>query len=151
MALFWDAGGTGRAWSSSGIVDPGRRYTGELPRPRVVINEAAATGPRDRYDLLARFAAVAPLDLFGIDAGNGPADVTGIDDLPQAALHTGDCPAGACTCTRSAGLARPVAARGHAPRAARDRAGDHRRPRGGAAEAGVVSTRLDVLTTRCVG
>jgi hypothetical protein len=82
-ALFWDAGTTPTRVIEHGIVDPGYRYTGELPRSAVVINEARRRGRVTGTDLLPRFAAVAPLDLFGIDA----AALGGSEDLPQSRLH----------------------------------------------------------------
>lgn len=42
--LFWDAGSTRTLVIEHGIVDPGYRYTGELERAAVVINEAARRG-----------------------------------------------------------------------------------------------------------
>ena len=82
-ALFWDAGGTTTRVIEHGIVDPGHRYSGELPRGAVVINEARRRARVTGTDLLDRFAEAAPLDVFGIDA----ASVGGIEDLPQAELH----------------------------------------------------------------
>jgi glycosyltransferase involved in cell wall biosynthesis len=73
-ALFWDAGATRTRVIEHGIVDPGERYVGDLPRAAVVINEARRRGRVTGSDLLARFE---PLDLFGI----------GALDLPQARLH----------------------------------------------------------------
>ena len=89
-ALFWDAGATPTRVVEHGIVDPGERYSGELPRAAVVINEARRRARVTGTDLLERFARAAPLDLFGMDAasldnGNG---LRAIDDLPQDALHT---------------------------------------------------------------
>jgi glycosyltransferase involved in cell wall biosynthesis len=81
-ALFWDAGATPTRVIEHGIVDPGLRYTGELPRAAVVINEARRRGRVTGTDLLRRFRRAAPLDLFGIDA---PA--LGGEDLPQEQLH----------------------------------------------------------------
>ena len=88
-ALFWDAGGTPTCVIEHGVVDPGERYSGELPRAAVVINEARRRARVTGTDLLAGFSHAAPLDLFGMDAqsvatGNG---VRAIDDLPQARLH----------------------------------------------------------------
>ena len=88
-ALFWDAGGTPTRVIEHGVVDPGERYSGELPRAAVVINEARRRARVTGTDLLAGFSHAAPLDLFGMDAqsvatGNG---VRAIDDLPQARLH----------------------------------------------------------------
>jgi hypothetical protein len=87
--LFWDCGTTRTVVVEHGILDPGHRYTGELPRTAVVINEARRRGRVTGTDLLERFSRAAPLDVFGMDAGsvhtgNG---VTGVDDVPQARLH----------------------------------------------------------------
>jgi hypothetical protein len=82
-ALFWDAGSTPTRVIEHGIVDPGERYTGELPRAAVVINEARRRARVTGTDLLDRFAREAPLDLFGMDA----AGLGGIEDLPQGELH----------------------------------------------------------------
>jgi glycosyltransferase involved in cell wall biosynthesis len=79
-ALFWDSGSTRTRVIEHGIVDPGPRYVGELPRGAAVINEARRRARVTGTDLLERFA---PLDLFGIDA----ASIGGIEDLPQARLH----------------------------------------------------------------
>jgi hypothetical protein len=87
-ALFWDAGVTATRVIEHGIVDPGERYTGELARAGVVINEARRRGRVTGTDLLERFAAAVPLDLFGMDAASAPAPVRAIDDLAQDALHT---------------------------------------------------------------
>jgi glycosyltransferase involved in cell wall biosynthesis len=81
-ALFWDAGATYTRVIEHGIVDPGPRYSGELPHAAVVINEARRRGRVTGTDLLDGFRTAAPLDLFGMDA---PA--LGGEDLPQAALH----------------------------------------------------------------
>ncbi len=82
-SLFWDAGATPTRVIEHGIVDPGHRNSGELPRGAVVINEARRRARVTGTDLLDRFAAAAPLDLFGIDA----AGVGGIEDLAQDELH----------------------------------------------------------------
>jgi glycosyltransferase involved in cell wall biosynthesis len=81
--LFWDAGSTRTTVIEHGIVDPGYRYTGELPEAAVAINE-----PRRRWrvtgtDLLPRLNGSVPLRLFGIGAG----EMGGIENLPQAQLH----------------------------------------------------------------
>jgi glycosyltransferase involved in cell wall biosynthesis len=87
-ALFWDAGGTPTRVVEHGIVDPGERYTGELPRAVVVVNEARRRARVTGTDLLAGFAQAAPIDLFGMDAlALDLPGVTGIDDTPQAAMH----------------------------------------------------------------
>jgi len=81
--LFWDAGSTRTLVIEHGIVDPGYRYTGELERAAVVINEAARRGRVTGTDLLPRLNGDVPLDIFGMDA----ARLGGIEDLPQARLH----------------------------------------------------------------
>jgi hypothetical protein len=85
-AVFWDAGGTPTRVIEHGIVDPGERWTGELERVAVVINEARRRGRVTGTDLLPVFAKAAPIDLFGIDAEHAPAPVRSIDDLPHEAL-----------------------------------------------------------------
>jgi glycosyltransferase involved in cell wall biosynthesis len=80
--LFWDAGETPTRVIEHGIVDPGYRYTGELGRAAVVINEARRRGRVTGTDLLPRFGAAAPLDLFGIDA----AALGGVGDVPYEEL-----------------------------------------------------------------
>ena len=81
--LFWDTGSTPTRVIEHGVVDPGYRYTGELPRSAVVVNEARRRGRVTGTDLLERLGRAAPLDLFGIDAEG----VGGIADVPQARLH----------------------------------------------------------------
>jgi glycosyltransferase involved in cell wall biosynthesis len=82
-ALFWDSGSTPTRVIEHGIVDPGYRYSGELPRAAVVINEPGRRGRVTGTDLLARLNGDVPLDLFGIGAGA----FGGFEDLPQARLH----------------------------------------------------------------
>ncbi len=64
--LFWDGGSTPTRVIEHGVVDPGKRYSGELPRAAVVINEPARRGRVTGTDLLERLAAETPLDLFGM-------------------------------------------------------------------------------------
>jgi glycosyltransferase involved in cell wall biosynthesis len=82
--LFWDCGGTRTRVIEHGIVDPGRRYSGELARAAVVVNEARRRGRVTGTDLLPRFHdGGVPLDLFGFDA----AALGGREDLDQEQLH----------------------------------------------------------------
>jgi glycosyltransferase involved in cell wall biosynthesis len=81
--LFWDAGSTRTSVIEHGIVDPGYRYTGELRRAAVVVNEAARRGRVTGIDLLPRLNGDLAIDVFGIDAER----VGGIDGLPQERLH----------------------------------------------------------------
>ena len=82
-ALFWDTGTTRTRVIEHGIVDPGYRYTGELPRAAVVVNEPVRRGRVTGTDLLDRFGRAIPLDLYGI----GVAELGGTEDFPQDALH----------------------------------------------------------------
>jgi glycosyltransferase involved in cell wall biosynthesis len=84
--LFWDCGSTPTRVIEHGIVDPGERYTGELARAAVVVNEPARRGRVTGTDLLQRLAAAAPLDLFGI----GTAAMANLDRVGARAL--GDLP-----------------------------------------------------------
>jgi hypothetical protein len=81
--LFWDCGATRTRVIEHGIPDPGERYSGELARCAVVINEAGRRGRVTGTDLLPRFRRVAPIDLFGMGAERLQGQ-----DLPQARLHT---------------------------------------------------------------
>jgi hypothetical protein len=82
--LFWDAGSTPTRVIEHGIVDPGYRYTGELPRAVAVINEARRRGRITGTDLLPELGKDVPIDLFGMDA----AALGGREDLPQGQLHS---------------------------------------------------------------
>jgi glycosyltransferase involved in cell wall biosynthesis len=82
--LFWDCGSTPTRVIEHGVVDPGYRYSGEVPRAAVVINEARRRARVTGTDLLSRFAAAGvPVDLFGLDAGA----LGGREDVPQHLLH----------------------------------------------------------------
>jgi len=82
-ALFWDAGATRTRVIEHGIVDPGYRYTGELARAAVVVNEPVRRGRVTGTDLLDRLGSAAPVDLFGMRSSS----LGGIEDLPQDKLH----------------------------------------------------------------
>jgi glycosyltransferase involved in cell wall biosynthesis len=82
-ALFWDAGATPTRVIEHGIVDPGPRYTGDLPHAAVVVNEPRRRARVTGTDLLDDLADGVPIDLFGIGAG----ELGGIEDLPQDRLH----------------------------------------------------------------
>jgi hypothetical protein len=81
--LFWDCGITPTRVIEHGVVDPGPRYTGELERCAVAINEPVRRGRVTGTDLLPRFRRAAPIDLFGIGAG----ELGGVEDPPQALFH----------------------------------------------------------------
>ena len=81
--LFWDAGRTRTRVIEHGVIDPGYRYSGEIPRAVAVINEAPRRARVTGTDLLPRLRRHVPLDLFGLDA----ARVGGVDEVTQDALH----------------------------------------------------------------
>ncbi|WP_018639939.1 glycosyltransferase [Parafrankia elaeagni] len=92
--LFWDNGTARTRVIEHGIVDPGPRYTGELPRIAVAVNEPVRRGRITGTDLLPAFAAAAPVDVFGLGVrglpettGLPPDRLTVFDDPPQAELH----------------------------------------------------------------
>lgn len=91
---MWDAGRTETRVIEHGIVDPGDKWTGELARAAVISNNPIRRGRLVGTDLLSRFAQVAPIDLFGMNAsvlpetlGAQAIGIAPIDDLPQAMLH----------------------------------------------------------------
>jgi Glycosyl transferases group 1 len=92
--LFYDNGSAPTVVIEHGIVDPGDRYTGELARAGIVVNEPVRRGRYTGGDLLPLFAEAAPLDVFGMGLtglheryGLDPARVALHDDPPQAAMH----------------------------------------------------------------
>jgi hypothetical protein len=86
--LFWDTGGTRTTVIEHGIVEPAARWTGEQQRLAVVTNEPVRRGRVTGTDLFGRFAAVAPLDVFGMGvAGLAGARITAHDDPPQRWMH----------------------------------------------------------------
>jgi glycosyltransferase involved in cell wall biosynthesis len=150
--LFWDTGRAPSTVIEHGIVDPGMRYTGDLPRVAVAVNEPVRRGRITGTDLLGCFAAVAPVDVFGMQvAGLGaalgvPADrLAEHDDPPQhrlhelmarrrVYLHTARWTSLGLSLIEAMHLGMPVVAVGATEAAAAVPAG-----------AGVVSTRLDAL------
>jgi hypothetical protein len=86
--LFWDAGTTPTRVVEHGVVDPGPRYDGGLPRAAVVVNEPVRRARVTGTDLLEPLAERVPIDVFGIGAGAvADGTIDGIDDLPQERLH----------------------------------------------------------------
>jgi hypothetical protein len=77
--LMWDSGTTKTTVIEHGVVDPGERYTGELARAAVVINEPVRRWRVTGTDLLPRLAEGCELDVFGM----------GLDDLNRS-LALGD-------------------------------------------------------------
>ncbi|HEV2087232.1 MAG TPA: glycosyltransferase family 4 protein [Cryptosporangiaceae bacterium] len=93
--LMWDAGRAPTTVVEHGVVDPGERYTGELARIGVALNEPIRRWRVTGTDLLPTFAAVAPLDVFGMRLdglatrlGLSPDRLVTHEDVPQDAMHT---------------------------------------------------------------
>jgi hypothetical protein len=92
--LFYDNGRAPTTVIEHGIVDPGERWTGELARAAVVVNEPVRRGRTVGGDLLPGLAETAPVDVFGMGLaglheryGLDPHRVALHDDPPQAAMH----------------------------------------------------------------
>jgi hypothetical protein len=86
--LFWDCGHTRTTVVEHGIVEPRARWSGELRRLAVVTNEPVRRARVTGTDLYERFAAVAPLDVFGMGvAGLTAGRITAHEDPPQRAMH----------------------------------------------------------------
>jgi Glycosyl transferases group 1 len=87
--LFWDCGTTPTRVIEHGIVDPGDRYSGEVPAAAVVVNEPLRRGRVTGTDLLERLGAAVPLDLFGMQSQRlaGAPGVRSVADLAQDRLH----------------------------------------------------------------
>ena len=96
--LFWDAAGIDRVVIEHGITDPGAQWSGELARAGIVVNEPVRRGRVTGTDLLAGFAAHVPLDVFGMQVvglpglpglrGLSPGALSVYENLPRAAMHT---------------------------------------------------------------
>ena len=91
---FWDNGRAPTRVIEHAVVDPGFLFSGELARAGVVINDPVRRGRMVGTDLLARFAAELPVDVFGMQVaqlsmtfGLDPGRVATYEDLPQFAMH----------------------------------------------------------------
>ena len=82
-AMFWDTGRAPTSVIEHGIVDPGHRYTGELPRAAAMANEPGRRARVTGTDLLGRFRELVPLDLYGM----ATEEVGGHGNVVQAELH----------------------------------------------------------------
>jgi hypothetical protein len=88
--LFWDTGTAPVTVVEHGIPDPGERWTGELDRVAVAVNEPVRRARVTGTDLLPAFAAAVPLDLFGMGVAPLAGTLPGLevfDDPPQARFH----------------------------------------------------------------
>jgi glycosyltransferase involved in cell wall biosynthesis len=92
-ALLWDVGRTRSRVIEHGVRDPGLRYSGTLERFGAVINEPVRRWRVTGTDLLPRFAAVAPVDVFGMGtdlldgAFEGAPAIVGAGDIRPPGMH----------------------------------------------------------------
>ncbi len=92
--LYWDNGVAPTTVIEHGIIDPGARYTGELDRGAVVVNEPGRRGRTVGADLVPAFAEEGPVDIFGMQTRAFVADlhsdrVVAHEDLrTQDQMHT---------------------------------------------------------------
>ena len=93
--LFWDCGSARTMVVEHGIVDPGYRYTGDIARVAVVVNDPVRRGRAVGTDLVAALTEAVPVDVFGMGAAALadhlalPGDrLRAYDDLPQHRMHT---------------------------------------------------------------
>ncbi|GAA5055353.1 hypothetical protein HNP84_006212 [Thermocatellispora tengchongensis] len=91
-ALMWDSGRAPVHVIEHGVLDPGELYTGELARAGVVVNEPIRRTRVAGTDLLPRFAAAIPLDVYGMKVTGLPQrlglpGMGAYEDVPQARMH----------------------------------------------------------------
>lgn len=81
-ALMWQSGERRTHVIEHGVVDPGHRYTGELARAVVTVNEPVRRAWVAGTDLVEHVRRRAPVDLFGMQS-----EPLGGRDVVQADLH----------------------------------------------------------------
>jgi hypothetical protein len=92
-ALLWDTGDVPTTVIQHGIVDPGHTWSGTDVASAVVVNEPVRRARVAGTDLLPRFGAVAPLNVYGMavtpldDLFGRPAWLRTHEDLPQPTMH----------------------------------------------------------------
>jgi hypothetical protein len=93
-ALFWDTGRADARVIEHGVPDPGHRYTGEVERAGVVVNEPVRRGRVTGTDVVLDLAGDVGIDVFGMGveelavlARASGRDLRPFEDLPQDRLH----------------------------------------------------------------
>jgi glycosyltransferase involved in cell wall biosynthesis len=86
---MWDCGDARTTVIDHGIVDPGHRYTGEVPRAAVVVNDPVRRGRSVGSDLIPSLADATGVDVFGmrVDQLSPAAGLEVFEDLPQEQMH----------------------------------------------------------------
>ncbi|MEU6137294.1 glycosyltransferase [Nocardioides sp. NPDC047086] len=87
--LLWDCDGTPTTVIEHGIVDPGRRYTGDIERPGMVVNDPVRRGRAVGADLIPVLAEGVGADVFGMRVEHLPAHrgLRTYENLTQLDLH----------------------------------------------------------------
>lgn len=103
--LMWDCGTAPTVVIEHGVMDPGYRYTGEIPHAAVAVNDPVRRGRFVGADLFESLSRFVPLDVFGMrvtglagssdgasgsvsaSASDGAARIRTYEDLPQHVLH----------------------------------------------------------------
>jgi glycosyltransferase involved in cell wall biosynthesis len=87
--LLWDCAGTPTTVIEHGIVDPGRRYTGDIERAAMVVNDPVSRGRSAGADLIPALAKGIGADVFGRRVEQLPAlrGLRTYESLPQPDLH----------------------------------------------------------------
>ena len=87
--LMWDPGEATTTVIEHGVVDPGARYTGELARAGVVVNDPVRRGRSVGADLIPGLADAVGVDVFGMRVDQLPAreGLEVFEDLPQERMH----------------------------------------------------------------
>lgn len=93
-AVYWDNGRAPVCVIEHGVPDPGLRYSGELARIAVAVNDPIRRGRAVGTDLLPAMAAAGPMDVFGMNV-RGLGTCLGLDadslaehdDPSQQRLH----------------------------------------------------------------
>lgn len=87
--LLWDCAGTPTTVIEHGIVDPGRRYTGDIERAGVVVNDPVRRGRSVGADLIPALAEGVGADVFGMRVERLPAyhGLRTYEDLSRQDLH----------------------------------------------------------------
>ena len=80
--LMWDNGDTPTRLIDHGVIDPGYRYTGEIAKGLVVINNIATRGRRLGFDIFSHSKKTIPLDLIGM----GSAEAGGLGEVLHSDL-----------------------------------------------------------------
>lgn len=80
--LMWDNGASPTRVIEHGVIDPGYRYTGELERALVVVNNIARRGRRLGFDLYSQIKREVDVDLVGM----GAEEAGGLGEVQHADL-----------------------------------------------------------------